>query len=410
MPTWTEKLNRTSAGRFQLLDKIATGGMGVVYRGRDPWTGAVVAVKVLTVELADRPVILERFTREFSAAAKLEHPNIVRALDFGIDDGVGYLVTEFVEGKNLGQMIEGQGPLTEETAVRIITQVAQALQYAHERNVIHRDVKPDNILVRVDGLVKLTDFGLAKDYNDDPLLTRPASGLGTPHFMAPEQYRDARHVDARSDIYSLGATLFAAVTGRVPFDGCGSLTALAKKVKGNTPSARNLVPGLSARVDGAIRRAMNPDPLMRPASCLEFFKLLTARRSGGTRAPRRRSATPAVRPDDRRAYVRHAVGLGASCAIDTAVCGGTPEMWPVVVRDVSATGVGVLLARRFEPGTDLCIELRAGPDAPARSMPMRVVRVVAEPLGHWAHGCVFLTPLSKPELAELVAESGQRPG
>jgi hypothetical protein len=412
MSAWIQKKKRTSVGRYQLLDKVATGGMGTVYRGHDPQTDTTVAVKVLTIDLTESPVVLERFTREFTAAAKLEHPNIVRALDFGLDEGVGYLVTEFVEGVSLGQMIEEQGRLAEETAVRIVTQIAQALQYAHERNVIHRDVKPDNILVRVDGMVKLADFGLAKDYDDGRVLTHPASGLGTPHFMAPEQYRDAKHVDARSDVYSLGATLYAAVTGRAPFGGCTSLVALARKVKGDIPSPREVIPGLSVRVDSAVRRAMNPDPLMRPASCLEFFKLLTARRPVAARARVPKPKTLAAgsgRAADRRVYTRHAVGLGASCAIDTAVCGGSRELWPLVVRDVSATGIGVLLARRFEPGTDLSIELADRPDAPRRSLPVRVVRVVAESLGHWAHGCAFFTPLTERDLTELVAETDRRP-
>jgi serine/threonine protein kinase len=408
MPTRTEKNARTSVARYQLLEQIGGGGMGTVYRGRDPQTDTVVAVKVFAADLVADPVLLERFTREFNAAAKLEHPNVVRPLDFGTDGNVSYLVTEFVEGTTLGQMIDDQGRLTEEAAVRIITQVAQALQYAHERNVIHRDVKPDNILVRVDGMVKLADFGLAKDYDNDQALTRPASGLGTPHFMAPEQYQDAKHVDARSDVYSLGATLYSAVTGRVPFDGCASLVALARKVKGDMPSARELVPGLSPRVDAAIRKAMNPDKLMRPASCLEFFKLLAGRRPvvSRPRGPRTRSSAGGAKlPTDRRVYVRHAVGLGASAAIDTAVCGGSRELWPLVLQDASAAGVGVLLARRFESGTLLSIEVGQGPGAPGRSLPVRVVRVTSEPLGHWLHGCTFLTPLTEPELAALVAET-----
>jgi serine/threonine protein kinase len=382
--------------------------MGSVYRAHDPRSNSLVAVKVFTDDLTADAVLLERFTREFNAASKLEHPNVVRALDFGIEDGVSFLVTEFVEGVSLGQMIEEQGRLTEEAAVRIITQVSQALQYAHERNVIHRDVKPDNILVRSDGMVKLADFGLAKDFDDDRLLTRPASGLGTPHFMAPEQYRDAKDVDARSDIYSLGATLYCAVTGRVPFDGCASLVALARKVKGDIPSAKELVTGLSERVDTAIRRAMNPDPLLRPATCLDFFKLLTARKPPGSRGatpPRPKSGTGS---GERRAYVRHAVGVGTRCAIDTAVSGGSHEMWPLVVRDVSTTGIGVLLARRFETGTELCIELSSGRGASSRSLVVKVVRVTAEPLGHWAHGCVFQTPLTDRELAELIVETGRK--
>jgi len=411
MAVQSRKRERTSVGRYQLVEKVGSGGIGAVYRARDPQTDGIVAVKVLTAHLAENPVQLDRFSREFRAATKLEHPNVVRALDMGVDGATVYLVTEFVEGVSLGQMIDRQGGLKEDAAVRIITQVAQALHYAHQNKVVHRDVKPDNILIRTDGMVKLADFGLAKDYDDDRGLTRTLSGLGTPHFMAPEQYRDAKNVDTRGDIYSLGATLYAAVTGRVPFDGCASLVALSKKVKGDIPSARELVPSLSERVDAAIRRAMDPDPARRPATCLDFFKLLTARRGSRTRAA---VSGPLVvksdLPTDRRAYVRHAVGVGSNCVIDTGVGGGSQELWPLVVRDVSAGGVGLLLARRFEPGTNLWIELPSGPGTTPRTLPVQVVRVSAEPLGHWAHGCAFHTRLTEGELAAFLTEAARQSG
>jgi serine/threonine protein kinase len=392
--------------RYEFGNTIGSGGAGSVYRARDRQTGAAVAIKVLKSRLLDDPQLHKRLATEFRAATQLEHPNIVRALELGNDGGISYLVYELVEGENLGDKIEGQLKLGEPEAVRIITQVAQALHYAHMRQVIHRDVKPDNILVLPDGRAKLTDFGLAKDYNNDMDLTRHAAGLGTPHFMAPEQFSTAKTVDARADIYSLGATLYNAVTGRLPFDAKFPLAILTKKEKGDLTPVRKLVPGLSDRVEEAVKAALDPNPKNRPASCLEFFKILTARRSAEFYPPVDvTSQEGAPTGAERRAWVRHPLGVGAYGAVDTAVHGGgedTEELWPLVVRDVSAGGIGVLLARRFEMGTELTIELMTGPDPVPRRLPARVVRIEPESLGHWVHGCAFRHPLSDEELDALI--------
>src|SRR5262249_21557363 len=142
---------------------------------------------------------------------------------------VPYMVMEFVDGPSLGDRIEREGRLPEAEAVRVITQVAQALHHAHRQQVIHRDVKPDNILLAADGRAKLTDLGLAKDCEAGPALTRASTGLGTPNFMAPEQFRDAKNADPRCDIYSLGATLYMAITGELPFRARGPLNVWTKK-------------------------------------------------------------------------------------------------------------------------------------------------------------------------------------
>jgi serine/threonine protein kinase len=394
------KKGLTSIGRYDFVATLGTGGCGTVYKARDRQTGGTVAVKILGVNLAEDPVLHYRFAQEFRSATKLEHPNIVRALDFALDGGVSYLVTEFVDGSNLGDVIADRGRLSEDEAVRVITQIAQALHYAHAGRVVHRDVKPDNILIRADGLAKLADFGLAKDFDDDRDLTKPAHGLGTPHFMAPEQYQDAKKAGVRCDIYSLGATLYTAITGRLPFDGCASLVALARKVKGDLPSVRDLVPELSPAVDEAIRKAMAPDPERRPASCLEFCRLLAT--------PRRGSDVTKRAGAERRRAERHEITLGTSCAVETGIHGrgeGTEEQWPLVVRDVSATGVGLLLARRFEAGTDLSVTLVGRPGAAPRALRVRVVRVGADALGHWFHGCVFAHPLTDDDLAALLGEA-----
>lgn len=396
-----------SVNRYEFREPIGSGGVGTVYRAWDREVGRLVAIKVLRTKWTDNPTIHQRFAQEFRAATALEHPNIVRALDMGIDGNISYLVYELVEGANLGDRIEAQGRLPEGEAVRIITQIAQALHYAHLRQVIHRDVKPDNILVLPDGRAKLTDFGLAKDYNNDQDLTRHASGLGTPNYMAPEQFSDAKNVGARSDVYSLAATLFTTVTGRVPFQAKTPFATLVLKEK-ETPSARAIVPGLSERLDAAIRRSLRPESKERPRSCLEFFKLLTANArfedGNADDLPPSTMVMMTVK-NERRAWIRHSLDVGSCGVIDTSICGGGPEneeFWPLVVRDLSIGGVGVLVARRFELGTELHIELSAGPDTPPRRLVARVVRVVSEKTGHWIHGCAFAQHLSEDELTTLL--------
>jgi serine/threonine protein kinase len=395
-----------SVSRYEFGAVVGTGGWGTVYRALDRKTGQEVAIKVLRVSLADDPTQHQRLVQEFRAATQLEHPNIVRALEMGNDGHVSYLVFELVEGISLGERISA-GPLPEAEAVRVATQVAQALHYAHLRNVIHRDVKPDNILVLPDGRAKLTDFGLAKDHNNDQDLTRHACGLGTPNFMAPEQFADAKSVGPRSDVYALAATLFAAVTGRLPFAAKTPFATLVKKER-EVPSVRAFVPALSERLEAAIRAALRPDPKERPRSCLEFFKLLTARTAfdDGSFDDLPASVVMLTGPGtERRAWVRHALDVGSCGVIDTAVCAGGPEseeFWPLVIRDLSNGGVGVLLARRFEPGTELSIELSAGPNAPPRRLSARVVRVVSEKGGHWVHGCAFPENLTDDELDGLL--------
>ncbi|MBY0458443.1 MAG: serine/threonine protein kinase, partial [Gemmataceae bacterium] len=351
MPPATIKPARLPAtARYEFGEALGSGGMGTVYRAVDRQTGGLVAVKVLRTKLAENVIVHQRLVQEFRAATQLEHPNIVRALDIGIDGTTSYLVYELVEGINLGDRILKGGRLGEADALKVITQVAQALHYAHQRQVVHRDVKPDNILLLPDGRAKLTDFGLAKDGNNDLDLTRPSSSLGTPHFMAPEQFGNAKSVDHRADVYALGATLYNVVTGKLPYHAKFPLAILSRKEK-ETLSARALVPELSEQLDAALQSAMRVDPELRPASCLEFFKLLTARPKFDDAALGAALSQKTAGPADRRACVRHALGVGSCGLVNTsAIESGTPdseESWPLVVRDVSGGGAGVLLARRF---------------------------------------------------------------
>jgi eukaryotic-like serine/threonine-protein kinase len=262
-------------GNYDLLEKVAEGGMGSIYKGRHRETGQIVALKVMPSHMAGNAVLLKRFEQEFRAASLLDHPNIVRALDYGEAGSSPYLVMEFVDGESLGQKLERDGKMPETEAIKVIAQVAQGLHRAHKQGMIHRDVKPDNILVTPDGTAKLADLGLVKEVEADLNLTRTGRGLGTPHFMAPEQFRNAKNADARCDIYSLGATLYMMVTGDLPFKSNGPLDAWMKKIHNEITAPGKVNPELSERVDWAIRRAMSADPEKRPASCREFVEDLT---------------------------------------------------------------------------------------------------------------------------------------
>lgn len=264
-----------SIGHYDLIDKIAEGGMGTVYRGRDMITGQTVAIKVVPKHLLSNQIFLKRFEQEYTAARALDHPNIVRALDFGHEGETPFLVMEFVEGESLGAKLEREGALEEHEAIRIIAQACQGLYKAHKLGLIHRDVKPDNILITQDGVAKVTDLGLVKELEADQNLTRTGRGLGTPHFMAPEQFRNAKKADVRCDIYSLAATLYMMVTGDLPFKSLNPLDAWMKKINNDLPAPRKMNPEVSERVDWAIRRSMSADPNLRAASCREFIEDLT---------------------------------------------------------------------------------------------------------------------------------------
>jgi eukaryotic-like serine/threonine-protein kinase len=262
-------------GEYEILDKIAEGGMGAVYKARHPHTGELVAIKVLPPTTARNPVLLRRFEQEYRAAAVLDHPNVVRAIDFCGAGPSPFLVMEFVDGESLGAKVDRDGPLSEDQAIRMIAQVCQGLHRAHKQKMVHRDVKPDNILVTADGVAKLTDLGLVKDADNEMNLTKTGRGLGTPNFMAPEQFRDAKNADVRCDIYSLGATLYTLLTGETPFGKVGPLECWMRKQNNDLTPPRQINPSVSERVEWAIQRAMSGNPENRPASCKEFVEDLT---------------------------------------------------------------------------------------------------------------------------------------
>lgn len=385
-------------GRFEIVARIAEGGMGTVYRAHDPRANRDVALKVLLPEVARNPIIVQRFRREFEAARTLEHPHLVRALEFGEADQRFFIVMEFVEGISLGEQIERHGPLAEAEAIRLISQVAQALHHAHGRGFLHRDVKPDNILVTAEGVARLTDLGLVKQLDADQELTRAGKGLGTPNFMAPEQLADAKTVDQRADVYGLAATLYIAVTGELPFRSRGYLGVFRKKTAGDVRPPRALVPGLSVRLDRAVLRALSAAPTERPATCLEFVAELTdlARESKPNRSAQTR-VLPTLAKKERRATVRYPSQAEGVCL----PLHGAEVRWAAQVRDISAGGLSLLVNRRFEPGTVLLLEFPGDhANRPGRLL-VRVVRLEQLSKRKWALGCKFGRGLGEEEVKAL---------
>jgi serine/threonine-protein kinase len=203
---------------YQLLEKLGQGSMGTVYKARQLSMNRLVAIKVLHARLAANPEFLQRLTREAHLAARLSHNNIIQAIDVGSAGPLHYFVMELVEGQTLREILEGGKIYSEREAVEIVLQIAQALQHAHRRGLIHRDVKPANVVLTPEGIAKLADLGMARE-TDDSALARREKGLtiGTPYYIAPEQIRGRLDVDGRADLYSLGATLYHLVTGHPPF-------------------------------------------------------------------------------------------------------------------------------------------------------------------------------------------------
>ncbi len=263
-------------GDFELKKRLGKGGMGEVFLARQISLDRMVALKTLSKDLAKKGDFVARFEREAKSMAKIDHPNVVKIYAVDSFKGIHFAAIEYIDGKSVQNWLDHLGRLSISDAVYIAIVSAEALKHAHSQNMVHRDIKPDNILITQKGIVKVADFGLAKAMDEDVSMTQSGTGLGTPLYMAPEQARNAKHVDERVDIYALGATLYHLLTGKLPFMATTALELILAKEKGTYPTARSVRPEIPERLDLIIDKMMAKDPNHRYKSCDDIIHDLAA--------------------------------------------------------------------------------------------------------------------------------------
>ncbi len=262
---------RVFNNRYQITERIGIGGMAEVYRAQDNVLGRLVAVKVMLPQYAADPNFTQRFRQEAAAAANLQCPYIVNVYDWGQDDGTYYIVMEFVRGSDLKTAIVQRGAINQRKVAEIGSQVCQALSVAHNQDIIHRDIKPQNIMVQPDGNVKVMDFGIARAKNS--VMTQTSSVLGTAHYISPEQAQ-GKDLTAASDIYSLGIVLYEATTGQLPFDGPDAVSVALKQVNDLPVPPREINPDIDPGLEAIIMKAMAKNPAERFATANDMRLVL----------------------------------------------------------------------------------------------------------------------------------------
>ena len=340
---------RCLMARYRLDRKIAAGGMGTVYAAVDDRLGRRVAVKILARRLAEDPAFIERFKREARAAAALSHPNIARVFDYGEDGPDHFSVMELVEGEDLARVLREHGPLTPDRVTRIAAQMCAALDHAHAAGLVHRDVKPANVIVGPDDRVKVTDFGIARAVGEAKL-TATGTVMGTPHYMSPEQANGVP-LGPASDVYSTGIVLFEMLTGEVPFTGESPMAVAMSHVTAEAPSARALNPDVPAALDAIVARATAKDPRARFHSAAALQAAL--------------DATEATGGDTRSTDVPTAVGYGRHGRLGSYLQPGMRRRLAVVFGLLAVIAAGLLVAGI------------AGGEAPARRADMRTTRTAS---------------------------------
>ncbi len=259
------RVERTLAPGYEIQREIGRGGAGIVYRARDTRLKRDVAIKLLPPDLAFRSDVRERFMREAETSARLTHPNIVQIYSVDERDGLAYFVMALVEGQNLGDRVRTHGALPAADVKRVLREVADALSYAHEHGVVHRDIKPDNILLESpSGRAMVTDFGIARATTEgDSRLTATGTAIGTPAYMSPEQCAGDRELDGRSDLYSLGAVAYYMITGQPPFTGPTTPVIMMKQVTERVVPPSHLRAGVPADIERIVLRLLEKDPANR---------------------------------------------------------------------------------------------------------------------------------------------------
>lgn len=273
-----EGIGKQKIACYEILSKLGEGAMGAVYKARNATNGTAVALKVLDQELSQDPEFITRFLREARNAAKLKkHENIVEAYNFGEEKGLYYFAMEFIEGKSLAEILYNRGRIEERTALNISMQVTKALAHAYKFKIVHRDIKPENILISLEGKVKLCDLGLAKDLSQDCYKTKEGITLGTACYASPEQASASKALDIRSDIYSLGITLYQMLIGEVPFDAPNPIQIAQLHLYEALPDIEKKNPAISASTIQLLKKmtAKKPqDRYQNPQELLQDLEII----------------------------------------------------------------------------------------------------------------------------------------
>jgi eukaryotic-like serine/threonine-protein kinase len=264
--------------RYEILEILGEGGMGTVYKARDLELGRIVALKVIRPEMASRPEVVERFKREILLASQVTHKNVLRIHDLGEAGEVRFISMNYVEGSSLKAMLEREGPLSLEGALPLIRQVGEALQAAHEAGVVHRDLKPQNILIDTEGTAYIADFGISRSMDAGGTMTETGAILGTVDYMSPEQAR-GETPDHRGDIYSLGVILYEMFTGTLPFRSGNALSVMMRRIHEEAPTIRLTRPGLPVWLAAIVARALQRDPAARYQSARDLLRDLERQRA-----------------------------------------------------------------------------------------------------------------------------------
>lgn len=260
--------------RYELLEKIGEGGMGIVYKAKCTLLNRFVAVKILKSELSNHEDFISRFKREANSIASLSHPNIVNIHDVGIENNINFIVMEYVNGKTLKQIIKETVRLSTLNTLAISTQIAKALEYAHKNNIVHRDIKPDNILITEDNIVKLTDFGIAK-VTDSVTITNSNNIIGSVHYFSPEQAK-GKFVDCRADIYALGIVMYEMITGQVPFNSDNSISVVMMHIQEPVIPPKEVIVDIPENINKVILKALEKEPINRFQTANEIIEVLNA--------------------------------------------------------------------------------------------------------------------------------------
>ena len=385
-----------SLGQFRIVEHIGAGGMASVFKAYQPTLDRYVAIKVLPAYHARDPIFVKRFTQEARSVAKLAHPNIVQIHDFGEQDNITFIVMEYVESGTLKDRLK-ERPLTVPEAVDFVIQAAEGLGCAHSHGIIHRDVKPANMLLRKDGHLLLSDFGIAKILEGTVNLTRVGTGIGTPQYMSPEQ-GTGQPVDRRSDIYSLGIVLYHALTGRVPFTADSPLSITVKHLNDPIPVENLRVKGVPQPIEQVLVKMTAKAPADRYQTTDELIEALTrALTASQLTLPRWRSGIQPVKSPGQ------AVELPGAFSAPLSIVGGGLGQVSQPLSPVSQPSMSSL---RQQLVTVPCF--RCG--AANQSDRLFCTSCGYELSDKWASADRYLAPNGRPLLARLSLQNGQMAG